>query len=254
MPPGDDETPAAPAAAYPAAACPDLPALGRLLRRLEADAERDGWHESAVMSVFVIYDHHDVVTDDLLRRVMARMGAPVRTARYTAQPMLPRRVFAQAVLPQDTGPHVGLRRFVMNLAYADSEHGDEVEGGVEAMRDLLRVPGLVAFAACYEAWGQRNLAPQALRGAISGGGHLRDLPDSQEVRLVMAVDAQDRVHRVLRVRGEPAELLLSDDGRVRGDVSTSLRILMDTAYDRLPGTPEAFGQRYPTLLQSIDPD
>lgn len=178
------------------------------------------------------------------------------------------------------GPWATLRRLVMNTAYGG---GDEL---AEQMREILRAPGLLGFVTVTEAW--RNHGEAVLRAA-RGEVHLGDVPGSIETRVLYSVDLTRRVQRVERVRGRKPEVVRSvardlideafadlprdmrravarwplpkvpepeptidADALLRGDFTTSMRILCDTVLDRLPQTPEDFAARYPTLLACVE--
>lgn len=223
--------------------------LLRLLRRVEAEADVAGWSgASSGLCVWVVYDHHDVVTAAQLHHTLAATGAVLRNPRYTARPLLPPRMFDAA----PGAPWEGLRTFVLNVAYADPQDRFLAEG-VVMLRGLVAMPGIVAFAAGYEAWGGPGVTGAEAWDAAAGRSHLEESPGSKEMRVVVAVDRAGRVHRVARTRGAPG-VEVWEDSPVRGDLSTSLRILMDTACGRLPA-PSGFAERYPTLaeLERRDP-
>lgn len=223
----------------------DTEQAGRLLRRIEAHHAGTGWHiDGGHLWVYVIYDHHDVTLNHHISRIMSRMGAPVRNSRYTAQPVLAPRHFQQSRHPTDRGGLSGLRRFVMNMAYADPAALDDSAEHLVLFRQLLREPGIVGFAACYEASGYKAGTPN-LQGlmqlAQTTGASLEALPGALDVRIAVLVDVHDRAHIVRRWRGEHADLIPE---RGRGNATTSLRILMDVARNRTP-EPADFEARYP---------
>lgn len=225
----------------------DSDAAGKLLRRIEAHRDMTGWHDEGELWVYVVYDHHDVTLNHHIRRVMIRMGDPIRNSRYTAQPMLPR-MFDVVRREEDRAPTDTLRRFAMNLAFADPDDaGPDMADKFETFRYLLAQPGILGFAASYEAHGLKaGLLPRLLPRP----GHLHGEPDARELRIAVMVDANDVAHRVIRWRGEPAELTTGD---MHGNATTSLRILMDTAAGRLPEkTAQAFWQRYPSAGLHVD--
>lgn len=227
----------------------DAEAAGRLLRRIEAHHDMTGWHDGdGNMWVYVIYERDDVVMAHHIGRVMQKMGEPIRNARYVAQPMLPPRKLYEGRRPEDHGPPDALRRFALNIAFADlADDGDDMAESMAAFRSLLQQPGIVGYAACHEGYGWKaSLLPRRIPPA----GCIQDDPDSQEMRIAYLVDINDLAHRVTRWRGEPAELR---SGEMRGNVSTSLRILADLTAGRLPeANPEAFSARYPDADLHVD--
>lgn len=227
----------------------DLDQLRPLLVRLEADAHRRGWvsHGSG-LTVYCLYDGADVVTSAFLDQTMGGLGGAVRVGgRYCARTMLPASMFDRAAAGEPGKPYEFLRRFALNVAFADDDDvplGSAVPpGGLEYMRMLLRQPGIFGFAATYEAYAMLSAAPM---DNIGPDTRIGDEPGAREVRMLLAVDALDRVHEVRRFRGDKPEVIM--DAPMRGDISTSLRILVDTVFHRLPpATPEGFAERYPTI-------
>lgn len=214
----------------------DLDAAGKLLRRVEAHHDVTGWHRDGNMWVYAVYDHHDVVTGDAIGRAMCSMGDPVRNSRYTAQPMLSPRKFAEARNPGDMGHADGLYRFAMNVAYADTDQMGELGRLLEVFRVMLRMPGILGFIACHEAWQAANLP-------LGPDQHVWDLPGAEECRLAVMADVCNRIHLVSRARGRTSEL--AADVGLRGAVATSLRLLMDTCQDRVPADQASYDLRYP---------
>jgi hypothetical protein len=141
----------------------------------------------------------------------------------------------------DVEPYEALRTFAVNLAYAPDDH--ETAG---ALRDALRQPGVLGFAVCIEAWGTRD--PAVFKAAIHGSVHLGDAPGSVETRLVYAADLTGRVYMVERQRG--AQPWLDDNAGVhmRGDFTTSLRIIVAAVTDTAPPV-EEFELHYPALAE-----
>ncbi len=232
----------------------DLDNLRRLLQRIEADAHRAGWvADGPGLQVYVLYDGADVVTNAQLAHTLSGMGPAIRVeGRYCARVLLPTRIFDRARAGEDgaTGgrnPYEYLRNFVMNVAFVDDAHvpaGSSIpDGGMALMRGLLGMTGIFGFAASYEAWGVVGYKPD---GPVTATTRIADEPGARETRIVLAVDALDRVHRVQRFRGGKPDAVM--EVPMRGDISTSLRIMVDTAYQRLPAAnPEAFKARYPSL-------
>jgi len=216
----------------------------RLLRRVEAHHDQQGWHPHANMHVYVVYDHHDVVTGGAIERTMQRMGPPVRNSRYSAQPMLPSRLFAAVEAEQGLYPPAALYRFAFNTAYADSTLIEATEPvtaeSLEAFRELVRMPGVLGYIACSEAHmlvGDR--ATEAHRRRV----RFAQMPDAVELRTAMMVDVEDRVHSVARPRAQAAEIAADCD--FGGRIVNALRMLMDVTAGRLAEDQEQFDERYP---------
>jgi hypothetical protein len=150
--------------------------------------------------------------------------------------MLDRSFFGRAGLE----PYEALRRFALNMAYAPDH---EAAGPLLA---ALRQPGVLGFAVCIEAWGTRD--PAAFQAAIHGGTHLGDVPGSVETRRVYAADLTVRMYTVERVRGEQPYLDDNAGVHIRGDFTTSLRILVAAVTDTVPPM-EEFELHYPALAQ-----
>lgn len=226
----------------------------RLLRRVEAHHDQQGWHSHANMHVYVVYDHHDVVTGAIIERVMRGSGEPVRNSRYSAQPMLPSRMFAAAWEASGIKAPAALYRFAFNTAYADTGairsngDGDDAEhaDGLEVFRELLRMPGILGYIVCSEAHLlEGDLANQAHRS----GTPFALVPGSVEVRAAYMVDVDNRVSVVHRNRGETAEVLPDCD--LGGRVINSLRMMMDLSLGRLPQDQAGFDARYPCVERPL---
>lgn len=231
------------------------PAVG-LLRRVEAHREAAGWSDGeggggGNLWVYVVYDHHDVTVNHHISRIMSNIGAPVRNSRYTAQPLLNPKLFYQNRQPEDRRGLDGLRRFALNMAYLPAAAMDDAEGldgaHMETFRALLREPGVVGFAACYETSGFSGV-PVHARAAMNAGVPLEQVRGAVDIRVAVLVDVNDRGHLVKRFRGEPAEV---STRQVRGNSTTSLRILMDVAMNRVPDT-GGFHARYPDAGLRVD--
>lgn len=232
----------------------DLDEAGKLLRRVEAHHAGEGWHPHANPHGYLIYDHHDVVTGHAIAAAMHRMGDPVRNARYTAQAMLPARVFQRAQNVANLQPYEALRSFALNVAYADSPGLTGVlDEGLHAYRNLIRMPGILGFAFCYEIHliGGPGAREGILRAA-TGSTRIEHLPGAKEARLALMVDVHDRVHVVRRCRDETAEL--EQDVTLVGDVTGSLRMLTDTAMNRVPQDQASFDLRYEGIRQKAGRD
>lgn len=221
-----------------------LEEVGKLLRRIEAYNHADGWHDDAHMTVYAIYDHHDVVTATVIQRATSNMGKPIRNSRYSAAPMIPPRMFDFAFHRIGLQPSAALERFAFNAAYIDENTsfsaGEEWVGeSTMILRRMLRMPGILGFAISSEAYGNKNVSSEQLRPYV----HIGETEGAKELRTVLMVDMQDRVHAVVRHRGEPAELTL--DSKSWGGPANCLRMMVDTALDRVPRTEEEFNERYP---------
>lgn len=216
----------------------DEETLGRLLTRIEADVHRAGWDKHPWLFVLVDAGAHED-TGMHLRRIMRGAGPSIRVGGYLAQPMFGEKFFAKADIP----PWEALRNFAVNLAYGEGS-GEE---SVATVLEVLRAPGVFGFAMVAEKW--RNSDPEVVRRAVAGEVNLGDVPGSVECRQLVAVTTAGRVMEVERVRGRKPELHMDADA-LRGDISTSLRILADAAAGQVP-PPEQFEQRYPTLGQLI---
>jgi hypothetical protein len=220
--------------------------LGRLLRKIEARADAGGWDGPlSTLHVYLVYDNTLVATDQTFRHMLAdnpSIGPGLRLGGYTAQLMLPAAWIAGAPGPE----YEALRRIALNLAYAPA---GVRQGGMslDDFRGTLRQSGVVALAACYEAWVRPQPGGLAQMRA-EHGSNFADLPGSIEGRMVLAVDALDQTHTLRRLRGQPAQL--EQGGVQRGDVSTSLRIMMDMIYSRSP-RPSAFAEHYPSMLDAF---
>lgn len=228
----------------------DLDELRRLLLRVEADTHRAGWtSDGSGMTLYILYDGADVVTADHLQRTMGGMGTAIRVGgRYCARVMMANRIFARAHTQTGDPDYVHLRNYAVNVAFASDEDrpadSDLPAGALDVMRALLSLPGIFGFAACYQGWGMFDID----RESVSSSTRLKDQPGARECRIVFAVDAHDRAHRVRRIRG--GKPVAETNAPLRGDITTSLRILVDTVYHRLPpATPEGFEGRYPTIEQ-----
>lgn len=225
---------------------PDLDQIADLMRRVEAHHDTTGWHEHADPWLYLIYDPHDVVTAVALHQVTPPVGQFITNDRYAACPILDPRLFAysgtdgeMAVMP--------LYRFAMNAGFADldlmKELAPQSVPEMIAFRKALRMPGVIGFLFLDEANCLRDLAE------VPRADHIRHHVSVQEARLLVMVDAADRTHRVIHWRNDSVETNLTAD--LTGGVIECLRVLMDTAADRLPTTPDQFKTRY-TALRSAD--
>lgn len=211
--------------------------LGRLLLRVESDVHRGGWDRPGLAFMFVDAGAH-VESAMGLRRILRGAGPSVRVGDYLAQPMLR---LGGAAIPAGMTPWTALRRFAMTVAYGESSGAEPV---VEVL-GVLRMPGIFGFASVNEKWGSKDAA--ALRQAVAGEVNLGDVPGSVETRHLIAVTTTARVMTVERVRGSKP-VLRPDEDHLRGDISTSLRILCDAITGQVPPIDE-FEERYPTLSE-----
>ncbi len=222
--------------------------LGELLRRVEGHHESAGWHMHAEMWMYLVFDHHDVVTAAAVAESVIGRGKVIRTGRYTAQAILEPGHFAAGIDAGDVSPHQALYRFVMNVAYGDLTGEPEFAiNTMDRFRELLRMTGIIGFLVCYESYGQVNPVSGDLEQHAAGRPGSRECGHVQEVRSALMVDSDDRVHAAFRVRGEPAHLEL--DLTCFGFGVQVLRILMDAATGRLPDDQESFAARYTGLSQ-----
>lgn len=224
---------------------PDLPEindelLGRLLRHLESGVHRQGWDSRlARLHVYLIYDNRVAATDQEFRHTMGqnpKLGPGKRMGPLTAQMML-----APEVISMAGKPHDAFRMMAMNIAYGNGREPEQ-------MRSMIKKPGVWAMAVCAEGYRRWYSTPGEL--LQDADKDYADLPGSTEGRSLICVDARGGVHRVARARGEKPELQVFGDD-FRGDASTSLRIILDALYSRVPA-PDCFEDRYPTIEQHIE--
>lgn len=217
---------------------------GRLLRRVEAHHDRAGWHHTAHVHVYAVYDHHDVVTATMIRGALHTMGPGISNSRYTAQALLTPREFEESHRETGSQDYETLFRFAYNMAYVNTDDvrdgkfastlktysrtADRFAWNLDIFRQVLRMPGLLGFIHCGEL--------------VDECGH--------SARLAVMVDMHDRVHRVFRHEGEPAMLELAVDDRA--SVITSLRVLTDITQGRVPAEGDAFMDRYAYELTEVD--
>lgn len=221
----------------------DLDLLGRIMRHVESGLHRFGWDSpQTALQVHVVYDHRDADTDRTVRLIGS--GPNLRGRSYRYGPYATQMVYWPALLNQgDTPGWERLRTMALNVAFGESDE-------CARMREFFRLPGIRAFMAIQEVWSTEQTAAE-LRAELEAGQPPRyaDDPRSTEARTALAIDTADRAHVLRRDRGRKPELAMNVPRR--GDISTSLRILMDCALDRSPA-PEDFEQRYPTLLQTLE--
>lgn len=196
----------------------DVELFGRLISRLEADANKHGWDEPH--HLVIIYDHRDPVTGPAYRGSMGSHPA-TKLGPYIAQMMPP--------LPAGNGAHV-VFRFALNLLAAG------VSPAADELRSVLTQPGFLGMAVLHEAWmatgtGQEQM--EALRSANRTVA-LADMPGSKEVRMAVGVDREDRIYVCTRIRGEKPTLVCQDDpnstdggaNNYQGAVPWSLRAIV----------------------------
>ncbi len=217
----------------------DLGLLGRLMLQVEQHVHRFGWDQP--VQTRVVYDHTvDPDADRFFRRICppGDFCRQVRLGPYVASTLFgPRVLHALPGVP----PWETLRTMAVNIAYGD---GDD---NVAQMRAALDWPGLVGFLTVGEAW--HNTEQTDVHCAIRGEVNLGDVPGSVECRVVYGVDLADRAHRAQRVRGRKPELDM--EAPMRGDVTTSMRIIADAVTGRTP-PPDQFAARYPTLSDLVE--
>ncbi len=219
----------------------NLDLIARLLRRIETHLDLQGWSDQPRPVVYLAYDKADVTVAHHIERVGFPFGGPIRTSRYSAQPIIRPDMFKDAYLARGLQPTAALEYFGFNLAYADPAAVGRLDDTVDMaeqlilFRRLLQEPGILGFVYSCETMTLRGT------GAIPGGSILAH-PDAQESRTVLMVDVLDRVHCVSRTRGKPA--LLDLDSDLSGSLTSSLRMLADAAMQRLPTDQDSYNQRY----------
>jgi len=219
--------------------------LAGLMCRLENRHHKRGWRTS-LMTAYVIFDRHRHRREvDILTRALGSIGPAIIVGRYGAQPMVADRLLAGVAVE----PWKAFKRFAHHVAFIDPalllaaddvEDAEDLAEQLDATRQLLQLPGIVGYAACYEGYGLEEISPALVDQALRDD--LETVPGAREGRLLIAVDAGDHVHRVQRVRGhdQVVEMFVP----LRGDTTTSLRKLMDLSMDRLPATQEEADARY----------
>jgi hypothetical protein len=241
----------------------DLEALMRVLARVEADGHRRGW-DGTPMTLFCVYAHDDEYTHGVLRKLCGanpRMLAGARVGPYTAQPVFPGHLLGSAGGQQ---PYEALRTFAINIAYC-APHVPAF-AGVNVIRHVLRLPGVVAVGVTYEALRRPLTTREQVDDELAGTApDYRTVPDAVELRVVMACDLAGRIHQVTRTRGDRPvtvggyRMLVPGESRVEespdvesfGDQSNSLRILADMIVGRNPDTTEGFAARYPSYTAGM---
>lgn len=228
----------------------DVDLIGRLLLRIEATAHRHGWnHPRNRPHLYLIFDNREPEVAAEIRQIMGnnpRLGPGQRIDKYTAQMAFSPETVASGSNDGQEPPWEVLRRLALNITYTPPEADD----AAATMRAVLRIPGTIAWAVCSEGWSRGRTQSRADFQAELDKNYA-DLPGSVEVRTALAVDALDQVHQVTRLRGKPAQLKTC--APIRGDLSTTLRIIVDMVYSRSP-KPSSFAKHYPTILDSTDND
>lgn len=214
----------------------DEATFGRLLLRIESDVHRGGWEQPPWVFILVDADGHPDTAMDMLR-FMRTAGPSIRVGGLLALTLIAPTYFART----SGKPWEALRTFALNVAYAD--HPQPAR-----LREVLAVPGVIGAAAAANVWGHSD--PQVRDRAIAGEVHIADAPGAFEARRLTAVTLDGRIRTVTRVRGHKPKLDGNEDD-LRGDISTSLRILCDTISGNLPAR-EDFDSRYPTLAQLVE--
>lgn len=228
----------------------DMAALAHLMAVVESTHHRRGWR-SSLMTVYTIVDTLDLYAAEIVSSAMGSIGEPIRARRYLAQPMMNDKMFAEAAAKVDQPAWRSLDKFAHSMAFVDTDilAADETVDDAEDLaekttmaRQLLQLPGVVGFAACYEGYGLGALHPNQLEQIRATDDHLDSQPGAREGRMLILVDADDQVHTARRVRGSRPALEIC--APMRGDVTNSLRKLMDLATERLPVTQEEHDARY----------
>lgn len=214
----------------------DEATFGRLLLRIESDVHRGGWEQRPSVFILIDADGHQDTAMDLLR-FMRTAGPSIRVGGFMALTMIAPLYFART----PGTPWEALRNFALNVAYAD--HPQPAR-----LREVLRVPGVIGAAAAANVWGHND--PEVRERVIAGEVQVADVPGAFEARRLTAVTTDGRIRTVTRVRGRKPQLDGNEDD-LRGDISTSLRILCDTISGNLPAR-EDFDSRYPTLAQLVE--
>jgi len=228
----------------------EIETLATLMRWLEEHHHKLGWRKR-LMTVYAIFDSHRREEADIITKVMGSLGPAVMVGRYGAQPMIVDRMLTDTAI----APWKALSAFAQNIAFADPgliaadaevEDPERLATMLGYMRELLQLPGYVAFAACYEGHGLEEISP-ALAGKVMEDD-IETLPGAREGRMLIVVDAGDHVHKVHRVRGHRhvVEMFVP----LRGDTTNSLRKIMDLAMNRLPATQQEADARYNRFQRS----
>lgn len=193
--------------------------MGRLLTRVEQDANRNGWDNPEFpAALYVLYDWHDQGTEIAYRDLMAdRRGGPARCGPYAAQSMVP---------PAALYGIASHALFRMALNVSQSDHPAPAK-----FVELTRQPGFLGVAFLCEAW--TNVMTPEEHDARDDNVRLADLPDSKEMRGVYATDIGGNVYMVQRIRGEKPNLLLPGDNKAKitGSIIESLQMFVAVIAD-----------------------
>jgi hypothetical protein len=191
--------------------------MGRLLIRLEQDANRGGWDGPAAL--YVLYDWHDRGTEAAYKDLMAvRRGAPARCGPYAAQSMVPSDALS------GIASHA-LFRLALNVSQSDHP-------APTSFIKLMRQPGFLGVAFQCESWTRTMTSDE--RDAYDINVRFADLPDSKEARGVYAADVSGGVYAAQRIRGEKPWLLVPGAGDLSqfgGSVPQSLQMIVAVIAD-----------------------
>lgn len=215
--------------------------FGRLLRKVEGIADAQGWNQPAAgLNLYVLYDNRVTGTAEAFDKMLGSnpsLGPPVTIRQYSAQKVIPTNWLAAASIE----PHHLLGRFARKMAYMQTDDPGVSPGF--AARQVFRNPGVLGFAVVFEAWERSEVRPEDRHP------NREQFPDSESVRLLAAIDFLDRGHTVKRTEGTPG-VTVENNIALTG-ISTSLRILTDMVYSRLP-RPSQFAKHYISVDQAIE--
>lgn len=192
----------------------DHDALGRLLRRLDADAEAAGWDQPP--QLHIVYATGSEAAE-FFTSLNGRYGTPATVGPYTSRQFIP-----SEMLCGDTP--ATLRQIALNFAYTPAHPA------VGRLLSAARLPGVVAVAAIVEAHAIEVLAGQDR----DRSRRIEHLPGAYEVRTVDCCGLDDVFVELFHRRGRPAELvsdvLPGGDGvghlaHLGGFLITSVRLL-----------------------------
>jgi hypothetical protein len=229
----------------------DQDGVSDLMRCTMQVGEDTGWHNGADVAggyfAYLVYDTYDVVTASKIERILRSRGAPIRSSRYAAQPVLGPDLFSpeQAMAAGIDSPAAAFDNFAMNVGFADLEAVDRQTqpGGLRAFREFLRQPGVLGFMVISEAWGMRHPGPAAA-ALLESGIHPGRIKGAEETRRIFFCDIHDQVSRAYKWRGEP-DIEIEHGVHICDQLVISVRILADVASGRpLPDSQEAFTARY----------
>jgi hypothetical protein len=194
----------------------DSDAFGRLLLDVEARIHQSGWDEPP--QLHIVYDSNMVATDEWYRNLMGEKWGPMGRLDngYRSRSMV-----SSAMFNGDIVAHL--------LGFADTLAHYDDDPLIRALRDMLRRPGLLGFAFVAEAWMQTGTGGRAEYEKLTDGGRRRlaDIPESKEIRTVMAMDTTGCSYVVNRIRGQKPELtVIPEDAELEGRVPEALGFLM----------------------------